>query len=50
MSMLAAIPGIGKKRAARIVRARPICDPQQLREALDDPRAADPLLPLLALK
>jgi radical SAM superfamily enzyme with C-terminal helix-hairpin-helix motif len=50
MSMLAAIPGIGRKRAARIVRARPIEDLQRLMDVLDDPRAADPLLPLLAFE
>lgn len=49
MSLLAAVPGIGKKRAARIVRARPFVDEEALRSALDDPGAADALLPLVQL-
>jgi radical SAM superfamily enzyme with C-terminal helix-hairpin-helix motif len=49
MSLLSAVPGIGKKRAARIVRARPFEDEEALRSALDDPRAADALLPLVDL-
>ncbi len=50
MSLLAAVPGIGRRRAARIVRSRPIADAEQLREALDDPGAAEPLLPLVAFQ
>ena len=49
MSLLSAVPGIGKKRAARIVRARPFEDEEALRSTLDDPRAADALLPLVDL-
>jgi len=49
MSLLSAVPGIGKKRAARIVRARPFEDEKALRKALDDPSAADALLPLVEL-
>jgi radical SAM superfamily enzyme with C-terminal helix-hairpin-helix motif len=48
LSMLEAIPGIGKKRAARIVRGRPYGDEAALRAALDDPDIADMLLTLLA--
>jgi radical SAM superfamily enzyme with C-terminal helix-hairpin-helix motif len=47
MSLLASIPGIGKKRAARIVRARPIHDGGDLERALDDPKAGEHLLPLI---
>jgi len=47
MSLLWAIPGIGKKRAARIVRARPFDDEESLRSVLDEPGAADALLPLV---
>jgi radical SAM superfamily enzyme with C-terminal helix-hairpin-helix motif len=46
MSLLAAVPGIGMKRAARIVRARPMDGPEQLVEALDDPSVADLLIAL----
>lgn len=37
MSMLHAIPGIGKRRAAAIVRNRPFKDPEQLWRLFDDP-------------
>ncbi len=47
MSILASIPGINKKRAARIVRARPIEDAQALEDALDDPVVVERLLPLV---
>lgn len=43
LSMLEAIPGIGRKRAARLVRARPFEDGSALRAALDDPQVADTL-------
>ena len=46
LSMLEAIPGIGRKRAARLVRARPFQDGSTLRAALDDPQVADTLLDL----
>ena len=49
MSLLSAVPGIGRKRAARIVLARPIKDLAHLRRALDEPGAADALGPLAGL-
>ena len=50
MSLLAAVPGIGKKRAARLVRARPMAGPEDLVNALDDPSAADLLLRLVGFQ
>jgi len=49
MSLLAAVPGIGRKRAARIVLARPVKDLAHLRQVLDEPGAADTLGALAAL-
>jgi len=39
LSMLQAIPGIGKKRAAAIVRSRPYRDPSELWKLFDEPEA-----------
>jgi radical SAM superfamily enzyme with C-terminal helix-hairpin-helix motif len=50
MSLLAAVPGIGRKRAARLVRARPMAGPGDLVDALDDPSAADLLLGLVGFQ
>jgi radical SAM superfamily enzyme with C-terminal helix-hairpin-helix motif len=36
LSMLRAIPGVGKKRAAAIVRNRPFKDPERLWKLFDD--------------
>ena len=47
MSVLAAVPGIGRRRAARIVLGRPVRDLAHLRSLLDEPVAADSLAPLL---
>ena len=49
LSMLEAIPGIGKKRAARIVRGRPYGDEAARRGAPGAPDFADMLTTLLAL-
>ena len=43
---LQAIPGVGSKRAARIVRNRPYGDASELEAALDDPDVAATLLDL----
>jgi radical SAM superfamily enzyme with C-terminal helix-hairpin-helix motif len=40
MAALSAIPGIGMKRAARIVRSRPMKGPKELHACLDDDSAA----------
>jgi radical SAM superfamily enzyme with C-terminal helix-hairpin-helix motif len=48
MSMLEAIPGIGRKRAARLVRGRPYSDGEQLVEVLDDPDVASMLQTLVS--
>lgn len=49
MSLLEAIPGVGRKRAARMVRARPFRDAEHLIEALDDPEVARSVLSLVSL-
>jgi radical SAM superfamily enzyme with C-terminal helix-hairpin-helix motif len=49
LSMLEAIPGIGRKRAARVVRGRPYREEGQIREAMDDPEVAKTLLALVSL-
>jgi len=41
LSMLAAIPGIGKKRAATIIRKRPFKDPAELWKLIDEPKALE---------
>ena len=46
---LSALPGIGAKRAARIVRARPFATTQELAASLDDPAVAEGLAPFLDL-
>ncbi len=40
LDALSSLPGIGRKRAARIVRARPLGSPSQLLEAMDDEAVA----------
>jgi DNA uptake protein ComE-like DNA-binding protein len=47
--MLEAIPGVGRKRAARIVRGRPYRDADELQTALDDHEVADSLADLAGL-
>ena len=41
LSMLQAIPGIGKKRASAIVRKRPFPDPSRLWSLFDEPKALE---------
>lgn len=40
LDALASLPGIGRKRAARIVRARPLGSPSQFHEVMDDEAVA----------
>lgn len=47
LSLLEAIPGIGRKRAARIVRARPVTDLDHLAIVLEDGDLADLVGPLV---
>ena len=49
MSAIMALPGIGKKRAARIVKGRPYDTFGELEEALDDPKVAGRLLDIVTL-
>jgi radical SAM superfamily enzyme with C-terminal helix-hairpin-helix motif len=49
LAAISALPGIGAKRAARIVRARPFDSLPALAASLDDPAAADRVAPFLGL-
>jgi len=49
MRAVAALPGIGAKRAARIVRARPFASWSQFVAAMDDPKVAERVAPFLGL-
>jgi len=49
MAAISALPGIGAKRAARIIRARPFGDLPALAASLDDPAVADRVAPFLGL-
>jgi radical SAM superfamily enzyme with C-terminal helix-hairpin-helix motif len=48
MALLSALPGIGKKRAARLIRARPFKGPEDLAKALDDPKLVEGLRPFIS--
>ena len=45
ITALEALPGLGRKRAIRLFRARPMEGRDDLRKALDDPAVADGVLP-----
>jgi len=47
MSAISSLPGIGKKRAATIVRYRPYKDYESLASVLDDPEVSENLRPFL---
>jgi len=47
LSALETLPGVGRKRAARIFRARPINDIHDLKKALDDEKLAQGIIPFL---
>lgn len=47
MSAVSSLPGIGKKRAATIVRERPYSSPDDFRKAVGDDKVADSLLPMI---
>ena len=49
LALLSALPGIGKKRAARLVRARPFKEMAQVASALDDPKLVEGLIPFVSL-
>lgn len=49
MSRLAAMPGLGKKRAARIFTGRPYADLDEVEAALDDPSILDPYREFIVL-
>src|SRR6267143_1581656 len=49
LAALSALPGIGAKRAARIVRARPFASLPAFVASLDDPAAGDRVAPFLGL-
>jgi radical SAM superfamily enzyme with C-terminal helix-hairpin-helix motif len=47
MAAISSLPGIGKKRAATIVRYRPYNDMESLSSVLDDPQVSENLRPFL---
>jgi radical SAM superfamily enzyme with C-terminal helix-hairpin-helix motif len=49
MRAISALPGIGAKRAARIVRARPFTSVSAFAASLDDPAVADRVVPYIGL-
>jgi radical SAM superfamily enzyme with C-terminal helix-hairpin-helix motif len=49
MRAIASLPGIGEKRAARIVRGRPFASRAAFAAALDDPAVADRVAPYIGL-
>ncbi len=50
MSALAALPGIGKKRAQKIAAERPFKDFDELKVVLEDPNVIDALRPLIVFR
>ena len=50
ITALEALPGLGRKRATRLFRARPMNGPEDLMEALDDPRVAEGVLPFISFR
>jgi radical SAM superfamily enzyme with C-terminal helix-hairpin-helix motif len=50
MKELRAIPGIGSKRAASLIKKRPFTSPDDLLSSVDDPSLIEPLLPLMEFK
>lgn len=50
MSAIAALPGIGKKRAQRIVADRPYNDEVELKDVLDDPGIVDKLIEIVSFR
>jgi radical SAM superfamily enzyme with C-terminal helix-hairpin-helix motif len=50
MKELEAIPGIGSKRAASLIKKRPFTSPDDLLSSVDDPSLIEPLLPLMEFK
>jgi len=48
ITALEALPGLGRKRAIRLFRARPMEGLDDLRKALDDPKVADAVFPFLS--
>jgi len=48
LSALEALPGLGRKRATRLFMARPMKGPDDLIDAMDDPKVAESVLPFLS--
>jgi radical SAM superfamily enzyme with C-terminal helix-hairpin-helix motif len=48
ITALEALPGLGRKRAIRIFKARPLTGHDDVRRALDDPKVAEAVLPFLS--
>lgn len=49
LSMLTAVPGIGRRRAMTIVRMRPFASEDELRKVFDEPGARDSAMPHLSV-
>lgn len=50
MSSLEALPGVGKKRATKLVMARPFQCREDLLEVLEDPNVVDALMPIIVFE
>lgn len=50
MTAISSLPGIGKKRAAGIVKARPFKDVEEFRKLIGDDNVVDELVPLLSFE
>ena len=50
MSAISTLPGIGKKRAAKVVAGRPYQSINELSEVLDDPKVAESLSKILSFE
>ncbi len=48
MSALEALPGIGRKRATRVVRARPLATAEEVKNILDEPEIAEGIVEYLS--
>ncbi len=50
MSALEALPGVGRKRAARLVRGRPLATVEDIKNILDEPEIAEGIVEYLSLE
>lgn len=50
MSSLEALPGVGKKRATKLVLGRPYMTREELLEVIEDPKVVDDLMPMITFE